>query len=106
MDDKKSCLEQLEKYKVIKKGGAWKSWAELLDEKLFEELGIDITAKFQIAQWRTWMENKDFYQAISRKIAECSISKYKGYMDSDNVVIETEDGSPEFDNDLLDDEVE
>lgn len=82
IDDKKSCLEKLEKYKVIK-GGAWKAWKEPF-EKNFEGLDIDYSTKFQISDWRTWMENEEFNAFVSNKIAELSISKYKGFMEKDD----------------------
>lgn len=103
IDDKKACLEILEKYKVIKKGGAYKKWNEKLSQSTFGELTIDYETNFQLADWRIWMENEEFYKYISQKIAEFSISKYKGFMGKDEEVEleETEAPLRDLDEDIV-----
>lgn len=87
IDDFKSCLDILKYYKVVKTSGAWTSWVEDL-----ELPGVEFDKKFQTKTWREWMENKDFYDKVTQKIAELSIVRYKGFMgNEDNVIISDDD---------------
>lgn len=87
IDDFKACLDILKYYGVIKSNGAWSSWKEDLQLP-----NVDINKKFQNKDWREWMNNPEFYNAISHKIAELSIIKYKGFMgDEENTLVTDDD---------------
>jgi recombination protein RecA len=107
IDDYAACLDKFKFYDIIA-GKTWKEWTEDMHLP-----GVDITwkekgeagkgkaagfyPKFQMKQWRAWMENDEFRKAVADKIAELSISRYKGHMGSeDNTILTEEQEAAEF----------